>query len=242
MRLSLRPDDLGPFPPDVGGFLDFTVTLEAFDSEGDGVDTQGVAGVVFDVLTDTGLSVPMMSAALTGETGVIGPANVTDPRHFETDELEPRFVGGYGFTSPDGMPFGGSPIEDDVLGIGHHLSWSWQADTAPNAPGLQPNSLAGVGYGERPAGGDWLFAVGEMPIPMNPGLYTVELMPSYGTFILPDIDLTVDHPGDWTGTFAPEDMLGDTFSFTVLPEPGSALFGAMSAALLMCRRRARSRG
>ena len=230
MRLSLLPDEPGPFQPGLGGSLDFAVALEMFDSEGDGVDTQGNAQAVFHILTDTGLPIPPIDPALTGESGVYGPALVDDYRYVEGG-LEIHFVGGYGYNNQDYF-FGGS-FEDDRLGVGGLLSITWDADV-DDAPGLQPAALAGVGYGERPAGGDWLFAEGQIPIPMIPGLYTVEVVPTNGAYILPDIDLSLDQDQD-RGALDADHMIGDSFTFTVLPEPGSLML--LAAGLFLLRRK-----
>ena len=239
MRLALQPGDPGPFPPDVGGFMDFTVALEMFDSEGDGVDTQGNATAVFHILTDTGLAIPPLFPALTGESGIYGPARVDDYRHSLFDAPEPQFVGGYGYAYQ--QVFGGAPSGDDRLGVGGLLEIWWFADGQPSAPGLQPLAMAGVGYGERPAGGDWLFAEGQIPIPTAPGLYTVEVVPTNGAYILPDVDLTIDQE-QYRGALDAAHMLGGSLSFTVLPEPGTILLSLMGTAVIGARRHRGHRG
>ena len=236
LRVTMQPDDLGPFQPGIGGFIDLAVPLEIFDAEADGIDTQGLGSVAFDLFTDTSLTVPSMSLAPTGESGIYGPAIIMDGRYLPGPFVDPQFLGGYGLDGFD-YPYG-TPVGDDLLGIGQSLPLTWMADVEPNAPGLQPWSLAGIGYGERPAGGDWLFALGEIPIPTDPGLYTVELVPYVGSYILPDVDLTVDHAGGYRGAFEDHQLIGDSFAFTVVPEPGGFLLGVIGLTLMTRRRRA----
>jgi hypothetical protein len=239
LRVNLLPEELGPFPPNAGGYITLNVALELYDSEGDGADTQGIATAFFDLLTNTGMTIPGMTPAPTGEPSVLDSATVDDTRFEPTEEalLEPLFIGGYGFDGPT-YPFGGTAQDDDRVGIGAGLPMVWEADVEPNVPGLQPYCLAGVGYGERPAGGDWLFAIGQIPIPLDPGDYTVESVPTWCDFILDGVDLRIDHGGEWRDTFGADQLVGDSFSFTVLPEPGGLVLGLMGALLIMRRRRA----
>ena len=237
LRVTMQPEDLGPFQPGIGGFIDLAVALEVFDAEADGLDSQGLYGVGFDVFTDTGLTIPNWSPAPTGEAGIYGPALVRDMRYQSSPLADPRFIGGYGFDGSS-LGFFGISQDDDLLDFGQLLPMSWLADVQPNAPGLQPQALAGIGYGERPAGGDWLFALGEIPIPTDPGLYTVELVPYTGVYILPDIDLTVDHESGFHGAFEDHQLIGDSFAFTVVPEPGGLLLGVIGLTLMTRRRRA----
>ena len=114
----------------------------------------------------------------------------------------------------------------------------WQADVDPEAAGLQPYALAGIGIGERPAGGPWLLAGGLLNYPCSPGQYTVDLSPIFGAYILPDVDLTQDHADSYWASFAEQKVTGDAFSFVVLPEPGGLVLGFMGVLLTMRRRRA----
>ena len=237
LRITMQPDDLGPFQPGIGGFIDLAVALEIFDAEADGIDTQGLGGIAFDIFTDTGLTIPNWSPAPTGESGIYGPADVEAFRYEWSSLPDPQFIGGYGFDGSN-LGFMGTSQEDDLLGFGQALPLVWVADVQPNAPGLQPRALAGIGYGERPAGGDWLFALGEIPIPTDPGLYTVELVPSLGHYILPGIDLTVDQEGGYRGAFEDHQLLGGSFAFTVVPEPGGLLLGVIGLTLMTRRCRA----
>jgi len=239
MRVNLLPDDLGPFQPNAGGYIALNVALELYDSEGDGQDTQGVAAALFNLFTNTEMTIPSMTYASTGEPSTLDPASVYDVRFEPTEAvlLEPLFIGGYGFNGFDG-PFGGTPQDDDLIGIGQTFPMVWEADVEPNVPGSQPWCLPGIGYGERPPGGDWLFATGKIPIPTDAGVYTVSLDPYYADYILPDVDLRTDHVGGWRGLFDADQRIGDSFTFTVLPEPGSFVLGLIGAMLTARRRRA----
>jgi len=231
VSLSLHPDGLGPFPAGVGGFIDYRIAVEFIDAEGDGPDTQGLAGVVFDILTDTGLEHPSVPAALTGEFGYNGmPARAWDPLYELSDSPEDRFVGGFGLTH---VPIpGGSAIGDDRVVNGWFIPIIWIADAQPNRPGLQPPHLVGIGYDERPAGGPWYLGETQVPIPLDPGIYTVSLNDMIVQYLRPDVDLGVDQDGGFRMAAPEEDILGDSFSFTVLPEPTGVGLGVLSSALL----------
>ena len=99
-------------------------------------------------------------------------------------------------------------------------------------------ALAGVGIGERPAGGAWLLAQGLFSYPAAPGAYTIDLVPIFGSFIPLGTDLTQDQddPSSIISPFEPEQLVGDSFSFVVVPEPGAGF--CLIATLTLLRRRA----
>jgi hypothetical protein len=234
LNLTLHPDDLGPFQPGVGGYIDYLIAAEFIDSEEDGPDTQGLAALQFDILTDTGLEHPAVPAALTGEFGYDGmPARAWDERYQLSDSPEDRFVGGFGLIFPDDPS--GYPDGDDRINVGWSLDLIWTADAQPNRPGLQPFAQAGIGYGERPAGGVWYLGDTSVPIPQAPGTYTVTLDPGGANALDPDVDLSVDHQGGFRVWLDDASVFGDAFSFTVLPEPASLIL--LAAGLILLRRK-----
>ena len=236
LRIHFNPESIGPFPAGVGGQVPYTVSVEIADAESDGFDSQGVHGVAWHLFTDTGAAPPMSQAALTGETGWVGPATVDDPRNSRLGGALDPFVGGYGFADQLTGAFRGLNNGDDLTDIGATLPLIWVADVDPDYPGLQPFAMAGVGIGERPAGGAWLLAQGLFNYPEAPGAYTIDLVPIFGNFILPDLDLTQDQAGGVFAAFEPEQVFGDSFSFVVVPEPGAG--SCLIAALTLLRRRA----
>ena len=227
LRILFNPESIGPFPAGLGGQVAYSVSVEIADVESDGFDSQGVHGVGWHLFTDTGAARPVSEPALTGETGWLGPAIVTDARYDHRGGGFDPFVGGYGYRPTQlGSGFRGNGYGDgdDLLDIFGTLPLTWTADVDPDYPGLQPLALAGVGIGERPVGGAWLLAQGLFSYPAAPGEYTIDLVPIFGTFIVPGLDLTQDHAGGVIGAFEPEQVLGDSFSFVVVPEPGAGLF------------------
>jgi hypothetical protein len=238
LNLTLHPDDLGPFQPGVGGYIDYLIAAELIDSEGDGLDTQGLSGVQLDILTDTGLEHPAVLSALTGEYAYDGqPARGWDERYEISDAPEDRFVGGYGLNLGGGGVSVGVPVDDDRLVVSWVMDLVWLADAQPNRPGLQPYALSGIGYGERPAGGLWYLGQSLVPIPEVPGTYTVTLDPDVAHALDPDVDLSVDHQGGFRVWLDDASVFGDSFSFTVLPEPNAVLCLALALGLVLLRRR-----
>ena len=231
LHVRLHPESTGPFPGGVGGQIPYSVSVEIVDVEADGYDSQGIHGLGWDVFTDTGLTQPESGPALTGETGIFGPADVSDMRYLSTSGTDELFVGGYAFDNQFG-PFAGNPSGDDLLDVWALLPGTWPADVEPNVPGLQPLAMAGIGIGERPPGGLWVLAGGTLSYPAAPGDYTVGLTPAYAQFIRSDVDLTQDQGAAYYEAFAAEDIFGDSFSFTVLPEPAALLLLAAGVVLL----------
>ncbi|UCG31953.1 MAG: hypothetical protein JSU68_09835 [Phycisphaerales bacterium] len=234
LHVRLHPESTGPFPPGVGGQIPYFVSVEIVDAEADGYDSQGLWGVSWDLYTDTGIAAPVSQAAFTGETGLYGPAIVQMPRYVDRYGPEVGFVGGYGFEA-DFALFVGLPDGDDLLDVGGVLPLWWTADVDSDSPGLQPQALAGMGIGQRPAGGAWLLAEGLFNYPVTPGIYSVELLPGFANVIRPDVDLSQDQGMNWYEAFAPEDIYGDSFTFAVLPEPASLIL--LAAGLVLLRRR-----
>jgi hypothetical protein len=146
-------------------------------------------------------------------------------------------LGGFGmgfFTSL------GTPAGDDIIGIVATMPLEWDADVSNGGPppGINPYSLAHIGFGTPqtavdtggnpldPAYGDarskWYLVAGSVAVPNAPGIYTVEWRPGQNTVggIRLGVDLNNDITDGYVGAGSlTHTIVGDTFSFTVVPEP-----------------------
>jgi hypothetical protein len=157
-----------------------------------------------------------------------------------------QFVGGWGFGFFTSL---GTSAGDDVVGQSAFPPLEWDADVDNNsANGLNPYTLHGIGIGSPPGidiGGHevpseamgardhWYIFYGQITAPDTPGIYTVEIDPRTSRLIRSDRDLHVDITDGYGAAAAPGTVIGESFSFTVTPEPalGSAILMIAAAAV-----------
>jgi hypothetical protein len=227
-------------PP--GGSFPYEVYYEIEDVELDGYDSQGAGSLAASIFTNTGVRQPRPDFSPTSENDP--SVTILDPVWAGAGTAQ--FVGGWGFGF---VVDRGTQGGDDILDVGAFGSVVWDADVDNNpANGLNPYMLHGVGIGSPPGidvGGHevpsemmgardhWYVFYGQIAAPDTPGTYTVEVRPATLRLIRPDRDLHMDvtsgygMSADW-GIF-----FGETFAFTVTPEPaiGSALLLFAAAAV-----------
>lgn len=231
--------NLGGYPASSGAVIDYEVFVEIADVDGDGPDTQGLHGFSFDLLTDTGLALPALAFS---PTNLDLPATIDDPLWSGPG----TWVGGFGLGFITAL---GTPSGDDIIGPGAF------GDITPTL-GSFPELLTDIGYGapddpgRTDSGGNpfpflgtardkWYLMRGQVSVPDSPGLYSVSLDPVEANVIRLDIDLNDDITTGWiesatlTGS-----LIGDSFTFTVIPEP--ALMGIMLAVGSLVSRRRRA--
>lgn len=105
-------------------------------------DNQGLHLLGYDVLTDTGVTQPLLQLA----DGEFDGFDVSGDL-WGSFKGVPFFNGGWGFNNAD-LPTGGSQVDDDVLGAGSSWGLQWDADVNDNpADGYQPAKRPGVGQG-----------------------------------------------------------------------------------------------
>jgi hypothetical protein len=196
--------------------------------------------------------------------GMVGPLRyVTDPMYVDSGTtLYAGYNGGWGFDN-SGLPIGGNVTSSlcDVLGAGAHTPLSWTADVNPTYPGLQPYARLGVGIGtytfppDDPAipgiqagfgqnlpnyvgDGHWLMFRATIDTSgwAAGADYGWNVVPTHGAVYSPTIDYNYDQGGGFRIGVDAADMTGDSFAFTLIPEPSAALVLLAAAALF--RRRA----
>lgn len=233
-------------------------------------DNQGLHLLGFDVRTDTGVPQSQLRLAEGEFDGF-----TIDGALWDQFKGIPFFNGGWGADNA-GLPTGGNPQDDDVLGAGTSLGLTWDADINDNpADGYQPIRRPGIGQGEFlgwnggagdpwddpkwPPGdfdglpirdgfdgdgfSEWTWMVGEIRAPDVPGTYHVDFVPVAANVIKAGIDLQIDWPND-QGTWiqqlnfqtGDDVVTGDSFQFTVIPEPATlSLLGLAGLALIRRR-------
>jgi hypothetical protein len=218
------------------------------DVEGDGPDTQGMAGFQGDLLTNVGTA-PVRSFSATNE-GTIYNYFITDPL-WSSAAMAPPMLGGFGmgFVSDLGTSSG-----DDAIGIGAFMPLVWDADTS-TAAGVQPYALQGVGYGTpstavdsggnalSPAYGTvrakWYLLAGSISVPAGADIYTVEFVPGQATqnVIRAGLNLGADITDGYVESASLTSTIqGGSFSFQV-PEPAALSALLFAGAALTTRRR-----
>jgi hypothetical protein len=77
---------------------------------------------------------------------------------------------------------------------------------------------------------------GDITVPFAPGQYTVSVDPQAVTLISPAANLMGDLTAGWLAPVSPA-LGGDSFGFTVLPEPATLSFLLLAGAAVTWRRR-----
>lgn len=229
----------------VGGeTIPYSIWVTIDDVENDGYDSQGLNGFVFDILTNTGILQGMPSYAATN--------SVYDYITVDDDVwLAGKggiFYGGFGFSFINDL--GNNSTVGDITGFGAFAAPLWDADVDDNiSDGLEPRALQNIGIGSPPGidvGGHqvpamgardkWYLAEGEISVPNAPGIYDVEVNPTSVALYRPDVDLNNDIS---SGLLLPTDpaLTGDTFHFTVVPEPATLSVLLLAGAGVCIRRR-----
>ena len=192
--------------------------------------------------------------------GMVGPLRyVTHPMYVDSGTtLYAGYNGGWGFDN-SGLPIGGNVTSSlcDVLGAGVHTPLTWTADMNTIYPGLQPYVRLGVGIGTYtfppddplvggmqggfgqnlgnvPILGDghWLmFRASIDTSGWGIGSYGWNIVPTAGAVYSPTIDYNYDQGGGFRIFVDAANMTGDSFAFTLIPEPAAALVLLAAAAL-----------
>jgi hypothetical protein len=232
--------NLSIYAPSSGAAIDYEIYVEIGDVDFDGPDTQGLVGFSGDLLSNTGLMLPTLAFS---PTNLDLPATIDDPLWSGPG----TWVGGFGLGFVTSL---GTPIGDDRIGIG-----AFGGVTPPI--GSFPELLTNIGFGapndpgRTDSGGNpfpyygtardkWYLMRGQVSVPDMPGTYTVEYVPppNITNMIRLNIDLNDDLTEGWiesatlTGT-----VVGDSFSFTVMPEP-AAVAVLLAFGAFVARRRA----
>lgn len=248
VQFAFETDSLGTYAPGSGALINFELYVAITDVDGDGPDTQGLAGFTGNLLTNVGPAfAPSLGFSTTTNeytplpsilSPLWGPGNPPDP------------IGGFGMGFINTL---GTPSGDDVFGPGAFMDLVWEADVS-TAPGLQPAAVHMIGYGNPgdfpDSGGNpfppigtarsrYYLLAGTVGVPDDPGDYTVEWDAGETNVIRgPQIDLTQDildgyiESATVTGT-----VVGDSFTFTVVPEPATISALLLAGAALTTRRR-----
>jgi hypothetical protein len=250
IRFEFDSNSLGSYAPNSGATIAFELFVSISDADGDGPDSQGLAGFQGDLLTDVGAAPTRAFAAISENAS--RDYFITDPLWNSTGPVPIQFGGfGMGFVSDLGTTSG-----DDAIGIGAFMPLVWDADGHP-AAGLQPYALANVGFGTPqtavdsggnpfdPAYGDarakWYLLAGAVAVPDAPGTYTVSWAPGhYSNNVIrrgTSIELIVDRTDHIESATIANTVVGGSFSFTVLPEPAALSVLLLAGAALATRRR-----
>lgn len=206
----------GGIPAFAGGeTIPIEVYAVIYDTEGDGYDSQGLAGAVWNLASDTGIMQNQFRPAATYDDK---RARVNNEVWLDTAGRA-YFVGGFGFQMYDG---GNTQSPGDVAGAGIFMGLLWHADVS-DADGLQPFALNGVGFGSPPGTdvggrqvGDrrlWYLMKSAINVPLDEGVYHVLVGPSSVLLIRPDVNLSADVPGGYL--FLADQKEGDSFVFHV---------------------------
>ncbi|UCG32322.1 MAG: PEP-CTERM sorting domain-containing protein [Phycisphaerales bacterium] len=185
---------------------------------------------------------------------------------YETgDGTAPHYRGGWGFDVATDKA-GGDPWirPGSIIGAGGLLPLTWAADMDPLLAGLQPFARLDVGHGvytfpdDDPvlAGlqggfgmfisdpdnivegdGTWVIKKGHIDTTAwAPGTYNYDLIPTHGALLSGTADYNQDLGGGFRVLVDPADMTGDSFAFTIIPEPATAALLLLAAAAAMRRR------
>ncbi|UCG32323.1 MAG: PEP-CTERM sorting domain-containing protein [Phycisphaerales bacterium] len=182
------------------------------------------------------------------------------------DGSGPAYDGGWGYAT-SGVPPGGNPYArpGSLLGVAAVMSLTWEADVDPLFPGLQPFARLGVGHEpytfpdldpilsglqgglgmsisdpDNIVEGDGTWVVYRGLIDTDawaPGTYNYDLIPTNGALLSGTADYNQDLGGGFRVAVYPEDMSGDSFAFTIIPEPPTAMLLLLAAAAVSRRRR-----
>ena len=227
-----------------GERIPFDVWMHIDDVEGNGPDSQGVAGFAFDVITNTGIVQNPLSFAA---TSTLYPTVTIRADDWVTAPGGPLQLGGFGFSAVgDGGNVTFQPGQVRGAGAGMAPIWIADVDNDPSN-GRQPKALHNIGF-DRPPGidvgghpvppmgprDDWFLMDGEVNVPNTPGIYEVSISDAAANLIKPDRDLNFDVTHGYV--FGASNVLGGRFTFRVIPEPHFlAVFGL--GALHVIRRR-----
>lgn len=247
VQFSLENDAAVSYPLASGATINFELYVEIIDDDADGADTQGLNGYVGNLLTDTGTAPTLAHSATNMNTTYI--YTTLDPL-WSSAAMAPPMIGGFGMGFIQSL---GTVVGDDIIGPGAFMDLVWDADGS-TAAGLQPPALAGIGYGTPstavdsggtaldPAYGDvrsrWYLLAGTVAVPAAAGTYTVEWEDGETNVIIAGLDLTADiTTGYLESATITGSRAGDSFSFTVVPEPATMSMLLIAGAGLVMRRR-----
>lgn len=177
------------------------------------------------------------------------------------------YNGGWGFDNSGLPIGGNVTISPgDIMGAGALMPLTWDADVNATYPGNQPYARLGVGHGTYmfPAGdlaagglmggfgqdlsnaanpvagdGHWLMFRGTMDTSgwASAMTYGWEVIPTNGAVYTPTLDYSVDQGGGFRIAVEAADMVGDSFSFFLVPEPASLGLLLVGGLALIRRRR-----
>ena len=194
------------------------------------------------------------------------PLADTSNAMYETgDGTAPHYRGGWGFDGKLDVAGGNTMTRPgSVLGSGAFLPLTWDADVDPLAPGLQPHARIDVGHGayifpsEDPVlgglqggfgmsisdpdnivegDGTWVIMQGYInTTTWAPGTYNYDLIPTNGAVLSGTADYNQNLGGGFRVAVYPEDMSGDSFAFTIIPEPATAALLLLAATAVIRRR------
>lgn len=232
------------YPMSSGALINYELYVEIIDDDADGPDSQGLASYHGDLLTNTGAA-PTIAHSYTSTAGVYG---VLDPLWTSAMDSVQRGGFGMGFLSSLGTVSG-----DDIISAGAFMDTVWDADVGGQA-GNQPAALAGIGFGTPgtavDSGGNpfspslgaprekWYLLAGTVAVPDAPGVYTVEWDDEGASLIRIAADLSSDVTTGYIETATVTgSRAGDSFSFTVVPEPATLSALLVAGAALTTRRR-----
>jgi hypothetical protein len=173
------------------------------------------------------------------------------------------YGGGWGYTN-SGLPHGGNNGVNPgtILGAGDSLPLTWSGDLGPTVPGNQTFARIGIGQGNYAApaedpviggttlgfgydvanaagtgDGSWVMHYGILDTTgWDKQTYVFVVTTTAGNVLKSGVDLTQPQGGGFREAVTGSDLIGTTFSFTLVPEPTCLSLLALGGLALIRRR------